>query len=58
MWDTTLLTDGDYTLRLRVYFQDGASQDILIQDLKLRNDVPLPTETPTATATLTLTLIY
>jgi hypothetical protein len=55
VWDTTLLTDGDYTLRLRVIFLDGTSRDILVSGLKIRNDVPLPTETPTATATLTLT---
>lgn len=55
VWDTTLLTDGDYTLRLRVYYLDGTSQDILISDLKIRNDVPLPSATPTATAALTLT---
>lgn len=53
VWDTSALTDGDYTLRLRVFFQDGTSQDILISDLKVRNDVPLPTNTPTATQTAT-----
>ncbi len=55
VWDTTLLTDGDYTLRLRVNFLDGTSREILVPDLKIRNDVPLPSETPTATASLTLT---
>jgi hypothetical protein len=53
VWDTSALTDGDYTLRLRVFFQDGTSQDILINDLKIRNDQPLPTITPTVTATAT-----
>ena len=53
VWDTSALTDGDYTLRLRVFFQDGTSQDILISDLKVRNDVPLPTATPTVTSTAT-----
>ncbi|MBL8079385.1 MAG: hypothetical protein JNM55_15575 [Anaerolineales bacterium] len=46
VWDTTSVTDGDYTLHLRVYFQDGSSQDAAITDLKIRNDVVLPTETP------------
>ena len=55
-WDTTTVTDGDYALRLRVNFQDGTFQDILITDLKIRNDVPLPTDTPTATPTVTPTL--
>jgi hypothetical protein len=48
-WDTTSLTDGDYILRLRVTLQDGTLQDVVVSDLKIRNDVPLPTETPTAT---------
>ncbi len=49
IWDTTLLTDGDYILHLRVILQDGSSQDVAISDLKIRNDEPLPTDTPTAT---------
>jgi hypothetical protein len=53
VWDTSALTDGDYTLRLRVFFQDGTSQDVLISNLKIRNDESLPTNTPTATATST-----
>ena len=48
-WDTTTLTDGDYILHLRVFLQDGSSQDVVVSDLKIRNDVPLATITPTAT---------
>jgi hypothetical protein len=48
-WDTTMLTDGDYTLRLRVFLQDGSVQELLVSGVKIRNDVPLPTDTPTAT---------
>lgn len=48
-WDTTALTDGDYTLRLRVFLQDGTFQDALVANLQVRNDEPLPTATPTAT---------
>lgn len=44
VWDTTLLTDGDYTLRLHVHLLDGSFQDVLVQDLKIRNDIPVPTE--------------
>ena len=51
VWDTTSVTDGDYTLHLRVYLQDGSSQDASITDLKIRNDISLPTETPTGTPT-------
>lgn len=49
VWDTTKLTDGDYTLHLRVLLQDGSSQDVVVSDLKIRNDTPLPTVSPTAT---------
>jgi len=49
VWDTTALTDGDYILHLRVLLQDGSSQDVVVSDLKIRNDVPLPTVSPTTT---------
>jgi len=49
-WDTAGISDDDYTLRLRVYLQDGSFQDVLIGDLKVRNDAPPPTETPTPVA--------
>lgn len=51
LWDTTLLTDGDYTLRLRIHLLDGSFQDVLVQDLKIRNDTPMSTEViPTNTS--------
>ncbi|MDO9300509.1 MAG: hypothetical protein Q7T89_03960 [Anaerolineales bacterium] len=50
VWDTTTLTDGDYVLHLRVFLQDGSTQDVVISDLKIRNDDPVPTDIPTATA--------
>lgn len=46
-WDTRLLTDGDYNLRLRVYLLDGSFKEATVTDLKIRNDVPVPTDTPT-----------
>jgi len=50
VWDTTPLTDGDYTLRLRVFLLDGSFQDALVPNLKIRNDAPPPTEVvPTET---------
>jgi len=55
VWDTTVLTDGDYVLHLRVFLQDGSSEDVVVSGLKIRNDVPLPTGTPTATAPVFLT---
>ena len=44
VWDTTTLTDGDYDLRLRIFLIDGTFQDVIIADLKIRNDTPEPTE--------------
>jgi len=49
VWDTTLLTDGDYILHLRVFLLDGSSQDVVVSDLKIRNDDPLPTISPALT---------
>ncbi len=49
VWDTSLVTDGDYTLRLRVFLLDGTFQDVLVADLKIRNDTPDPTATFTET---------
>ncbi|MCL4268927.1 MAG: hypothetical protein KJZ72_05255 [Anaerolineales bacterium] len=48
-WDTTSVTDGDYSLRLRVFLQDGTFQDDIISDLKIRNDELPPTATVTPT---------
>ena len=48
-WDTTAVTDGDYTLRLRVVLKDGSTLDAVVADLKIRNNVPLPTSTPPPT---------
>jgi hypothetical protein len=49
-WDTTLITDGDYILRLRVTLQDGSFEDVTIP-IKIRNDLPIPTPTPISTST-------
>jgi len=54
-WDTTTLTDGDYTLRLRVSGPNG-DQDAYVYGLHINNytpDTPLPTQTFTATVTPT-----
>ena len=49
LWDTTLITDGEYILRLRVNFEDGTFQEVTVP-IKIGNDV-LPTQTPEPTAT-------
>jgi hypothetical protein len=48
-WDTTLITDGDYILRLRVNLEDGTFQEVTVP-IKIGNDM-LPTATPEPTAT-------
>ena len=49
VWDTTLITDGDYVLRLRVNFEDGSLQEVTVP-IKIGNDL-LPTATPEPTPT-------
>jgi len=51
IWDTTTLTDGDYTLRLQVYLLDGSVQETTAPDLRVRNYTAVPTPTPVSTAT-------
>ena len=49
-WNTTLISDGDYILRLRVFLTDGTSQEVTVP-IKVQNDTPIvtPTFTPTST---------
>ena len=56
VWDTTLLTDGGYNLRLRVFLLDGSFQDVHVSNIKIGNDMPLPTDTPTITVTPSSTI--
>lgn len=44
-WDTTQISDGEYSLRLRVYSQDGSFQDFTATGLMVRNAAA--TVTPT-----------
>jgi len=54
-WDTMVMTDGDYTLRLRVTLSDGTLQETFVEGVRVRNYTPLPTETPIpATPTIPL----
>jgi hypothetical protein len=48
VWDTTTVTDGLYTLRLRVKLGDGSYIDAIVPDLRVRNYTPVETSTPTA----------
>jgi hypothetical protein len=44
-WDTTQISDGEYSLRLRVYSQDGTFQDFTVTGLQVRNSAPPATST-------------
>ena len=66
-WDTTTITDGDYTLQLIVYLDNGDQEKTTVSDLRVRNyspietktpvptDIPTPGDTPLPTTTLTPT---
>lgn len=50
VWDTTLITDGDYILRLRVFTEDGTFQEVTVP-VRVQNDTPIPTPTLVFTPT-------
>ena len=47
-WDTTVITDGNYVLRLRVTLTDGSLREAIVSGLRVRNYTPVETPTPTA----------
>ncbi len=49
-WDTTVITDGDYVLRLRVFLTDGSTRDAVVSGLRVRNYTPVETPTPVPVA--------
>ena len=49
--DTTSITDGNYSVRLRVYLKDGTSREIIVTGLRVRNYSPVETPTPAPQAT-------
>ncbi|NJN92703.1 MAG: hypothetical protein HC875_00765 [Anaerolineales bacterium] len=48
-WDTTLIPDGSYTLRLRTVRLDGNYTEAFSQQVVVANTQPLPTDTPIPT---------
>ncbi len=46
-WDTTTISDGDYSLRLTVTLQDGSQQSAIVEGLRVRNYTLIETVTPT-----------
>lgn len=49
LWDTSTLTDGDYSIRLRVFFTDGSWRDVTVPGVRVRNYTS--TQTPMSTST-------
>lgn len=45
-WDTTTITDGEYTLRLIVRTADGKETSVTVPNLRVRNYTPIETDTP------------
>lgn len=45
-WDTSLISDGIYDLRVTVFFADGTSQSTTVPGLRVRNYSPVETSTP------------
>lgn len=50
VWDTSLISDGDYILRLRVTLDNGTFEDAIVQ-IKVQNDAPILTPTPMVSST-------
>ena len=49
-WDTTLITDGDYRLRLRVFSEDSVISEFVIPIITIRNYTPTIVPSPIATS--------
>jgi hypothetical protein len=49
-WDTTVITDGSYILRLRVFLNDGTFREVTVP-ITVQNDIQPATPTPIPTAT-------
>ncbi len=45
-WDTTVITDGNYVMRLKINLIDGTTREFLVPDLRVRNYTPVETPTP------------
>lgn len=53
-WDTSVLTDGDYLLRLTVFRQSGDPATYTVEGIRIRNYSPIETDTPAPTNNNTL----
>ncbi len=46
IWDTTSITDGNYNLRLSVRLEDGTDVSTVVENIRIRNHLPVETDTP------------
>lgn len=46
-WDTSIISDGNYDLRLSVCLTDGTCKNTIVQGIRVRNYSPVETPTPT-----------
>jgi hypothetical protein len=46
LWDTAVISDGEYDLRLRVWLDDGLALEAVVAGLRVRNLRPAETSTP------------
>lgn len=53
VWDTTAISDGNYTVRLRVYLSDGQTSDHLVSGVRVRNYSVMETSAPSALTGIT-----
>jgi len=51
LWDTTIIPDGIYTLRLRVVRLDGNYEEYMVHGIQVLNSQPTETPTPEASPT-------
>jgi hypothetical protein len=45
-WDTSVITDGDYDLRMVITFLDSSQQSVTVSGVRVRNYSPVETDTP------------
>lgn len=55
IWDTRTVSDGPYTIRLRVVRRDGNYDEFFVQKVTVANAAPVATPTPETTPTPTVT---
>lgn len=50
-WDTTMITDGTYNIRLTIYLEGDRRTHSIVSDIRVRNYTPIETQTSMLTTT-------